>query len=388
MMLALATPGFAQFTGTTSLFQNGHHFTGQQIESISRAVSGAVLTRLDESVQSQLLREKRSSLTIELPFTDGSNRTLHLKRFNILAPNAKTVAGSDDGDREFSIRQHFVTYRGYMEGEESSLVSISLSPLGVIGVVNSFGENYVIASLEQHSEFKKGDYVIFRESRVKLARNFLCDSELMQASAQVEEIMASIRPGAFNAATSTLLECEVALESDYETYLQFGSSVVNATSYMLSLMSVASALYIRDLNVKIIITFTRVWDTVNDPYNGTSSGQLLNQFRNHWISNMQFVHRDLAHYISTRPGGLGGIAPSIGGLCQILSNGYAFSNTDGLFSGLPVYSWDVDVVSHETGHNFGSYHTHSCTWNPPIDTCVVNSENSPCATVPIREWAP
>jgi hypothetical protein len=41
------------------------------------------------------------------------------------------------------------------------------------------------------------------------------------------------------------------------------------------------------------------------------------------------------------------------------------------YSNVPTYSWTINVVAHELGHNLGSPHTHSCTWSGgPIDNCA------------------
>ena len=200
----------------------------------------------------------------------------------------------------------------------------------------------------------------------------MCATDELGIPDKISEIQKNLDGNVQKIATSTLLKANIAVESDFEFYTFFGNSVERATNYIISLYVPVSAIYTRDVNVKLEVTYTRVWSTSGDPYpDATSSSVLLNSFRNYWNANMQAVPRTLAHFISTRPGGLGGIA-WVNVLCAsgAGSYGYAFSDVDGVFNQLPTYSWDCMVVAHETGHNFGSPHTHSCTWpGGPIDSC-------------------
>lgn len=78
----------------------------------------------------------------------------------------------------------------------------------------------------------------------------------------------------------------------------------------------------------------------------TASNTLLTAFRSYWNGNMSGTPRTIAHYLSTRPGGLGGIA-YIDVLGANTSNGYgyAFSDIDCTFNQVPTYSWDCMVRS-------------------------------------------
>ncbi len=357
--------------------------TDQQIAEINDLVQDATLLTIDESITNQLLQTKDYSLQLEIPFADHSTKILNLRRLEILTPKAKVVAGTENGNQPVALRDSFVAYHGSVEGYPSSLVNLTLSALGLQSLIIIDGNSYVIGSLGRNSFFAKTDYILYQTSELKMKREFHCDAEIFNTPERINELMWSLEDQVIDISSTDLLEVEVAIESDYETYSGFGS-VENAASYLLSLFSTVSAVYIHDLNIKLSVPFLRVWNTPNDPYDGNDSYTLLSQFRSYWNSNMQFVGRDLAHYLSTRPGGLGGIA-WLDVLCSDLfsGKGYAFSNINGSYSGLPAYSWDVDVVAHETGHNFGSNHTHYCYWpGGPIDTCYAPEGN--CYNGPIQ----
>jgi len=57
--------------------------------------------------------------------------------------------------------------------------------------------------------------------------------------------------------------------------------------------------------------------------------------------------------------------------------GVGYSGLANGFSDAPLFSWTVEVLAHEIGHNVASPHTHSCSWGPnnnePIDCCGANA---------------
>ena len=81
------------------------------------------------------------------------------------------------------------------------------------------------------------------------------------------------------------------------------------------------------------------------------------------------VDRNITHMLSGR--GLGGGVAYVGVVCRSLYSYAVSGNINGSFP-YPLQdnhwnNWDVVVVAHETGHNFGAPHTHETY--PPIDNC-------------------
>lgn len=97
-----------------------------------------------------------------------------------------------------------------------------------------------------------------------------------------------------------------------------------------------------------------------DPFTGTSSISILNSFGT-WLDANPTVDGSAAikGLLGIDPGGLGGVAKSIGTACWD-SYDYFYADINSTFAALPNYSWTLEVVGHEGLHIAGLWHTHNC----------------------------
>lgn len=366
--LSLST--YSQNKSDYNIFSKSSNNSAIGSEKLSGLLKNEVLLSINKTGLKNLYQSRLPEITLTLPGFDNNNMKLVLSRFDILAPGAKIVARTANGNEELDLKDLAVSYKGYIEGMENTLVSINFTMDNVTGLIITGNDNYNIGSLKNKSGMETDDHILFRESDLKSKNNFMCGTQDNISSEYINEMRKTILENINNDSPTDLYTAEIAIEIDYATYNTYGQSVTAATNYALALMSASSAIYIKEVNVKLVIPYLRVW-TTTDPYPGTNSSAVLNQFRNEWNANQQSVQRTLVHMISRRSGNMGGIA-YINTLCSGGSTGYGygFSNTDGPIQPLPTYSWDVMVVSHEMGHNFGSNHTHNCGWvGGAIDSC-------------------
>ena len=114
--------------------------------------------------------------------------------------------------------------------------------------------------------------------------------------------------------------------------------------------------------------------TTNSPYTGSTSSAMLSSYQ----ANTGTFNGNLSHLVSYQASG--GIAAGFSGICNSNPDlSKCFSSIDGVYSNVPVYSWDVMVTTHEMGHLIGSRHTHACVWNgnsTAIDGCAGAVEGS------------
>jgi hypothetical protein len=164
-----------------------------------------------------------------------------------------------------------------------------------------------------------------------------------------------------------------AFDADKEFVDLFSGNKQAAADYMVSTIGQVSAVYERDLNTQLVIGYLNLWDTQNDPYTQSGVIQLaLEEARDFWMASRDTVTRGFTNVFSGKPWtGAIGVA-YLGGLCyKVPAIGFC-----GMTRTNPTR--DTRVMAHETGHIFGSKHTHDCGWpGGAIDQCAA-AEGGSC----------
>ncbi|MCB0721492.1 MAG: T9SS type A sorting domain-containing protein [Ignavibacteriae bacterium] len=342
---------------------------------------------MDRSALSTLYSEKPDNIVFNIPVGDG-NVQLELTKVNIFDKDFR-VTSINNGVVKRENYTPGVHYRGIIKGDINSLVSISIFPEFVMGVVSNDNGNYNLGSVKDNDGNNTDQYIYYNDRDRVEKSDFKCgvdgkDNKMRIFNPNNENmpLTPSDDPNGFDDTTRVYFLC------DYQMYQDNGSSINNVGQFVEGMYNNVITIY-RNESIKINISEIRVYTSI-DPYAFSSNSEtILTDFGQNTQDNF---YGDLAHLLSTRNAGLGGIA-WINVLClpyqaQFSAGRFAFSNIEDNYSSYPTWSWTVNVVAHEMGHNFGSMHTHACAWpvfgtgGPlgAIDSCY-NAEGNCFSTI-------
>ncbi|HET6512310.1 MAG TPA: M12 family metallo-peptidase [Candidatus Kapabacteria bacterium] len=344
----------------------------------------------------------------------GKRVTLSLESFPLLTRDAKLVMVSDKGEITYKPRKH-VLLRGTIKGEPNSHVYLALW--------EHYGAGYIVREIDgkRHrylvsptgSDIYSSQTLIVYEHTGAKRPKWECGLETADLMREEDEresgdpkggdndggnneggnhegqhddtplapdpdrsFMQQAKGGGNSTQSTTPMVLTQALELSYNFFTnRGGGNSDQAFEYAFLITGAESDIYFRDVRTSVMVSNARCW-IATDPYTGSSSDAQLDQFRTHYIANMQGTARNTAHLYSAH--NYGGIA-WLDVLCESVSNGYGYAFS-GLLGGYVYpndgFYWDPHVISHEYGHNVGSRHTQSCNYNPPIDSCVAAEQGS------------
>jgi len=341
-------------------------------KDVDKVVDGATLATINSIKVNEIYENQYDYIELEIPYKNQNVSVLLYKE----NPFAEGFHVDTDKNRNIAY-QKGVFYRGIIKGQPNSVSSFNFFNGEFNGIIssNELG-NLVIGKLEKANN--QTDYIIYSDANMKVLNQFDCH----------------VKEGTFtpkektNANKNTLSDrcVTVYFEMDNNLYTNFGSNTTTTTNWMTSVFNNVQTLYDND-GITAALKSIYIW-TEADPYEGigTSSSDYLQAFG----TQRPVFDGDLGALVGKDPGGLGGVAASIGGFCS--QSNFCYADIDYAYSSVPTYSWTVQVITHELGHLFGSPHTHGCYWNGDntvIDGCGQQAgyHEGSCAQGPIPSSA-
>lgn len=330
---------------------------------------GATVVRPPASFVATL--NQTASHTLVIPSAEG-DLVIDAKTFELFTPGAEFVEHGDRGDVARPMVEHALL-RGSLRGRPRSSVFLAAFESHVVGFVDipeAGGVRRLLIAPDTVIPGRMASHVVY-EMRPGDGQPRQCSAETLPGNQQRADSIFAIALGSDqlrNKITEVTLSAtpyalQLALDCTESFFKNLGSNLSVAASSAIAIAGACAIIFERDANVVVRVPYLRVF-TSTDPYPGPI-GEKLGRVRDHWNGNMTHVQRSVTCLLSGEGGG--GLA-WVGVLCG--GFGYNVSGVDGRVN-FPAggYIWDIDVTSHELGHNIGSSHTHNCGWSPPIDSC-------------------
>jgi len=355
--------------------------TAENRTDFGEVLNQVIQLDLKPSVIRSIYEGAPRGLSLNLPTLDGAIMKVDLVKRDIFSDDFEVYENDGENRKSITLQNKLLYYSGLISGETNSMVSVALGRNEMTAIISNDHFGDVTLALDPNQPgVANTQYILFSETDRFEVRTVSCgNDELPMLS---EEPVQSNPENVYN--TCKDLEIQIHISNRMYANSTFNSSSAAVTTYVQNLMYHIATVY-RNENIFVSIG-SIVINTAADTYTESSSFTLLQDFGNEigptWNTS---TDDDMAHLLDTNPG-VGGVAwTSTTLLCRNVS----YSNSNGTYPGpfaysavfsssltvpaaLPNWVWDIEVFAHEMGHNLGSPHTHSCSWNgnsTAIDNC-------------------
>jgi hypothetical protein len=317
--------------------------------AVNTVIEKANYASINSTGVSAILAQKKEFIELTIPY-QNETITVQLYKVNPFAEGFHV----DTDTQKYIDYTPGLYYRGAIKNNPNSVVSFNFFANELNGIIssNELG-NVVVGKLENSAT-----YIVYSDTDLKILNDFACSAK-ESATVNYSPNQSLLQPNSDRCVT-------IYFEIDKNLYQANNNNTTTTTNWMTSVFNNVQTLYAND-GISIAIKNIFIW-TTQDPYEGigTSSSDYLFKFN----EVRPVFDGDVGQLVGIDPGGLGGVAVTINGLCS--QDNFSYSDVTTSFSTVPTYSWTIQVISHEFGHLLGSPHTHGCYWNgddTAIDGC-------------------
>lgn len=330
------------------------------------------------SKAAQILNVASDITLTEFPVAVGTDGVLELHRATPLV----------DGQTVFMLNGRtpyrppaIQTFRGKIQGEAKSRVVLTIIDGNITGIVQHEDGNRFIISPAVNSKKEAREHLLYNELAAKLPpseREFHCLTSDDLLEDHGDHPASKFAPQE-RTLSNDLLVVDLALDMDFKLFEQLNpdpetADPENVYKYVFPLIAMVSSIYEEEINVTFHVSYFNVW-TEEDPYEaGGDISVMLGKFAEYWTNRRGGITRAIAHLVT------GQGTTQVGGIAYrdqlCIKSRYGAYSVSGIRASYTYptlnYTWDVNVIAHEIGHNFASPHTHVCTfWGAaPLDSCV------------------
>lgn len=317
----------------------------KEVAALGIHVEGdASFFKLSKNVVANIINDQPELLTLKIPYGQ-EGKTFEVLMYNKKPFTQSAIVTTNTGEKYPMSKAAY--YRGIVLGQENSLVAISFFNDEMAGVISCDEGQFDIGKVD-----KKDIQVVYQSNSLSYKYNFKCG--VLDDDANDDDVPSLETRGANDCVN-------IYFEASYSIYQNKGS-VTAVENYVNGFFNVVTTLYDNE-SVNVAISEINVW-TTTDPFPVNNSNNALNFYTNYRTG----FNGNIAQLLAKTSNNNGGIA-WLDVLCSN-STKHSYADINMSYSGYPTYSWTVEVVTHELGHNIGSRHTQWCGWQGgALDNC-------------------
>lgn len=345
-------------TTTQTIFALGLYEFSDNTSSLAQTLDRYEIIDIDLDL---VLDQVRAHQPLRLQFY-GLDLQLSLVLNPMRSPDYKAMVWSEEGRVEVPAGEP-ATYKGLVVGIPDSRVRLTIIPEWLSGNIRLPDTWFWIEPLSNYEpEAPRGRHVVYRT----VDTNFVIGFEGQEPNTRepVTVVVPSLQTNAPRARESTqilraeTLEAGIILDGDYEFYN------INPDTWrgrQASVLNNVEGIYEAEVDVTFDIEQHVVCTSSSQcPYDSTSAGTLLGQFRNEW--NGESDPRDLAFLYTGKD--LNGLAIGIAYLNSLGNPQWHYGLGQMIASGgysASAYQKSI-LMAHEVGHIFNGVHGEADKW--------------------------